>query len=70
MSTIDRNVEKFNKSIEDLNKKTGGILKEYGARRKLIDNKIDELSRFEKNFAKEMGIAVDLLVEKKGKERI
>ncbi|MEK6972807.1 MAG: hypothetical protein AABW72_02090 [archaeon] len=68
VSTIDRNVEKFNKSIEDLNKKTGGILKEYGARRKLIDNKIDELSRFEKNFAKEMGIAVDLLVEKKGKK--
>ncbi|PIU21469.1 MAG: hypothetical protein COT15_02110 [Candidatus Diapherotrites archaeon CG08_land_8_20_14_0_20_34_12] len=68
VNTIDANVEKFNKSINDMNKKTENILKEFDARKKLIDDKIEELTKFEKNFAKEMGIAVDLLVEKKAKK--
>lgn len=69
ITTIEKNVEKFNSSIQEMNAKAAEIVKQFNVRAQHIDEKISELDRFEENFAKEMGIAMDKLVEKKGKKK-
>lgn len=68
VATVEKNVRTFNIAIKDFNlqwEKSQGAI---SARVKQIDAKMDELSEFEKNFADEMGVAIDKLVTKKTKE--
>ena len=66
---IEQNVDKFNDSIQNLNEKGQEIEKQTNSRIRRIDRKLKELDNFERNFASEMGIALEKLVEKKAKRR-
>ncbi|MCX6798811.1 MAG: hypothetical protein NTW59_01795 [Candidatus Diapherotrites archaeon] len=65
VKAIEFNVEKFNKSIKQLNEAGAKEEEQINLRIQKIDKKIVELDNFEKNFAKEMGIALNTLTEKK-----
>ncbi|MBI4053464.1 MAG: hypothetical protein HY394_05515 [Candidatus Diapherotrites archaeon] len=65
---IEENVKKFNESVGRLNAMAQDLDKRGGERIKRIDAKIAELEAFEKNFADEMGIAVEKLAEKEKKK--
>ena len=68
IKVIEENVKKFNESVGRLNTMAQDLDKKGGERIKRIDAKIAELEAFEKNFADEMGIAVEKLAEKEKKK--
>lgn len=65
INVIDRNVEKFNQKIKKFNESTKIMDELFQQRLKAIDRKIEELDRFEKAFAREMGIMLDKLANQK-----
>ncbi len=65
ISTIEKNVEKFNKKLEEMNNTAKTMEEQFNNRTKLIDSKMRELDEFTKKFAKEMGIVIDKMTENK-----
>lgn len=62
VAVVAKNTEKLNASIKEFNDSKSSI-------EKTINDKIAELDLFEKNFAQEMGIHVETLLEKREKEK-
>jgi len=62
------NATKFNEGIRKLNEQSLTIEKQFALRTEKIDKKIAELDIFEKNFAKEMGLAIETLTKKPNKK--
>lgn len=69
VNTISKNVEKFNSSVNETNSKASEMVEQFNVRADYIDEKIKELDAFEKNFAKEMGLKIEKLTEKKSKAK-
>lgn len=65
VAAIKENAEGFNKGVRRLNAQAEAIQKQFTARAEKIDKKIEELDRFEKNFAKEIGLSLQRLTKKK-----
>ncbi|MEM4598166.1 MAG: hypothetical protein QW400_00545 [Candidatus Diapherotrites archaeon] len=65
VKVLDGHIEKFNEKIQKFNETVNQMDAQYKERVKLIDEKIEELNKFEKNFAKIIGLSLDTLVEKK-----
>ncbi len=65
IKAIQYNVKKFNAAIKKMNETAASSEQQIILRTKKIDEKIAELDAFERNFAKEMGIALERLTEKK-----
>jgi len=59
IKVIEANVDKFNKSVSQINDTLAKFEEQQNARMKLIDSKIQELDDFEKKFAEEMEISVE-----------
>lgn len=69
VKVIERNVNKFNESINALNEQSKNIEKQINLRIRKIDHKMAELDEFEKTFAEEMGIVIDKVANKKSKKK-
>ncbi|MBN2067711.1 MAG: hypothetical protein JW744_04545, partial [Candidatus Diapherotrites archaeon] len=65
--SIEGNVENFNDAVRRFNETAAESEKQINLRLEKIDRKIEELDAFEKNFAKEMGIAITKLKKKRKK---
>ncbi len=66
-ASIEGNVENFNEAVKRFNETMKISERQINLRIEKIDRKLAELDAFEKNFAKEMGIALDKLKTKKSK---
>ncbi len=64
INVIQQNMREFNKSKKELTEHLLKQEKSMNERIKLIDDKINELNKFEENFAKEMGLTLEKLVKK------
>jgi len=64
---IDKNVSELKQTKQGMEEETDKKSKLIDSKINAIDRKMKELSEFEKNFAKEMGLQVEKLIEKKKK---
>jgi DNA repair exonuclease SbcCD ATPase subunit len=65
VNVVRQNVDSYNKSKKMLTEHAVEQSKAIDKRIKAIDEKINELTSFEKTFAKEMGLTIDKLTRKK-----
>jgi len=59
LKAIDANIGQFNSRIQNFNKTTKLMEQQFNARIKMLDQKMDELNKFEKNFAAAIGSSLN-----------
>ena len=64
VQSMQFNIDKLNEKLKVFNDSTTHMMEEFEVRVKKIDSKIEELDTFEKNFASEMGLAVEELIKR------
>ncbi|MEW6294923.1 MAG: hypothetical protein AB1467_01345 [Candidatus Diapherotrites archaeon] len=64
---IDKNVSELKQTRQEIEEETDKKSKLIDSKINAVDRKMKELAEFEKNFAKEMGLQVEKLIEKKKK---
>ena len=63
LKAIDKNIEQFNKRIQKFNETTKQMEDHFNTRVKMIDQKMDELDHFEKNFARAIGASLEKMAK-------
>ncbi|AJF60821.1 MAG: hypothetical protein QT03_C0001G1343 [archaeon GW2011_AR10] len=69
INTVQKNVQEFNKAkteLAELIQKREAMVDEHI---KAVDMKLEELDKFEKRFAEEMGLSIDTLTEKRSAKK-
>jgi len=63
LKATDKNIELFNQRIKEFNQTSKQMEDHFNTRIKMIDQKMDELNRFEKNFAKAIGTSLEKMAK-------
>lgn len=69
LNVIERNTASTQKARDEMFSQLEETKKQLQSKAKTVDDKMAELDAFEENFAKEMGLMVDKVKEKKAKKR-